>query len=545
MRHAAVTIAAALWAAPAAHAACGLPPPKLVPGRGRVQVVAVQYKQSIPAMASYASVGAYLGCYFASYVAPYRRPGRPQLVVFNELTGLPFALAGSRGALARAFDATPAGTAPGQLTNQPLGALGGAVGLVGAAYAGPLLYYAGRFPVAYAGALVHDAAVLAGGGLAVPASFAFLAATDTYVRAFIGTFSALARRYRATVVAGAVLPVLTSSSDCAQNGYRGWVACPGWRATSDPLARAVLSDPDLGGPSQVYEALTPTVTNAAFFFAPDGHLYDVQPKVNLTPVELELGWQAAPASTIHAVRLYDARGKTVRGVRLGVATSLDAFEHASTPRPCSDPHAYVGCLASQGVNLLLQPEFNDGTAECASWSDYQSACRQPPVWQPLEWMFSSWYDLEARRTVGGFVYPSFRYAVNPFMVGNLFDITGDGQTVIFARKDPRARRGFYVGDSGASSGPYKDPVAIDSLSSPLAPRSLAALDGSKPGFLAALPWVLPNSIGNRDNPGLPAGSTSSLESCTDGLVAGSGASAGPCAENAYQPGAIVANLRFP
>jgi hypothetical protein len=364
------------------------------------------------------------------------------------------------------------------------------------------------------------------------------------VRAFVQTFSALARRYHTTVAAGGLLPLLTSAEQCAANGYRGWVACPGWRATSDPAALAALSDPDLRGTRQVYEALTPTVSNATFFFAPDGRLYDVQPKVNLTPVELELGWQAAPPSTIHPIRLYDRSGRVVRGVRIGDAISLDAFEHASVMRPCSDPQAYVSCLAREHVNLLLQPDFNDATANCASWADYQSACRQTPVWQPLEWMFSSWYDLEARRPGGGYLYPSFRYAVNPLMVGNIYDITGDGQTGIFARKDRRARRGFYIGDSGAAQGPYPDPTGTDSLSSPAAPTSLRALDGPKRGFLAELRWVLAGTVADRDNPSLAAGNAASLESCTDGLAPGSGVQTGPCAENAYLPGAIVANLRL-
>jgi predicted amidohydrolase len=538
-----LAIAAALWLAPAAHAACGLPPAKVVRGQGRVQVVAVQYKQSIPATASYASIERQLDCYFATYAAPYRRAGRHQLVVFDELNGLTFGLAGSRGALARAFAATPLATAPGQLTDQPLGALAGAVGLVGAAYARPLAFYATRFPGAYAGALLHDLTVIAQGGIAVPAAFVFLAATDTYVRAFVQNFSTLARRYHTTVAAGGLLPVLMSESQCAANGYPGWVACPGWRTASDPGALAALSDPDLPDVRQVYEAVAPTVTNATFFFAPDGRLYDVQPKVNLTPVELELGWQAAPPSTIHVIRLYRRR-RAVRGVRIGDAISLDAFEHARPQRPCSDPHAYVACLARERANLLLQPDFNDATANCASWADYQSACRSTPVWQPLEWMFSSWYDLEARRAGGRFLYPSFRYAVNPLMVGNIFDITGDGQTAIFGRGDRRAHRGFYIGDSGAAQGPYPDPTGRDSLSSKAAPTSLRGLDGPRRGFLAELPWVLPATVTDRDSPSLPAGSAGSLESCTDGLAPGSGVRTGPCAENGYLPGAIVANLRL-
>jgi len=48
----------------------------------------------------------------------------------------------------------------------------------------------------------------------------------------------------------------------------------------------------------------------------------------------------------------------------------------------------------------------------------------------------------------------------------------------------------------------------------------------------------------RDIRSLPAGSTGSLESCADGLVSGSGVSAGPCAENHYLTTAIIAELNI-
>jgi len=519
--------------------------PTVVRGSGTLQVFGIQYFQRVAAMTTYASIADEINCYFATYVTPYRTPAIPGLVVWNELTGLLFALAGSRGAPARALATTPAATLLGKETGEPLGAIGGAVGSLGLTYGAPLAFYAAMFPGAVAAAVGSDVATIASGGVELPASFVFLAATDTYVRAFFDTFGAVARRYRVTVVAGAPMPILTSAPGCAANGYPGWAACPGWRSTTNPVAVAALADPDLHSTS-VYEALVPTITNAQFVFGPDGRLEAVQPKVNLTATELELGWQPAPMSTVRAIPL---RG----GVRLGIAISLDAFEHGLTPAgdgPCASPASYVGCLASQGANLLLQPDFNDGTAACPSWSDFGAPCG-PPEWQQLGWMLSSWYDVEARTHAGGWLYPSIRYAVNPFVVGNVYDISGDGQSAIFARSDPRATTGSYVGDGNAALyrtadafTPYADPTSTDDGSSPLDPLSLAQLDGPQPGFLALAPWVLPASVRVRAAAGSTAvaGSPASLQSCTDGLVPGSGVTTGPCAENAELPTAVIAAI---
>jgi predicted amidohydrolase len=486
-------------AASAGTAACAGRAPVRVPGRGDLQVFAIQFEQRVAEMTSYAAIDDYVDCYFRRYVAPYRDPRLPGLVVFNELSAISFGAEGSAGAPARAFSTTPAAAAAGQATNEPLGALGGAIGLVAATHARQLAYYELRFPTA-------------------PQSLArvFLALTDTYVRAIWGSFAAAARRYRVSVVVGAPLPALEGSAACAAAGYPGWAACPGWRSSSAPAAVAALSDPDLGRVRSVYVATTPAVENVALVFSPRGQLVAIQPKVNLTPIEQEIGFTPAPISSAQAIPLPGAPF-----VRLGIAISLDAFEHAPAANPCQAAGDYVGCLAARGANLLLQPEFNDGTPHCPSWSSFETACG-PPVWQPLDWMLSSWWDVRH--------LAALRYAVNPFMVGNLYDLTADGQSAIFARSDPRARRGAYAGDDRARS-LYEDPP------------SLAADDGLQPGFLALAPWVVGGRV--RAEPGLPAGDQRSLQSCEEGLVPGSGVRSGPCRENGYLVTALIARLRFP
>jgi predicted amidohydrolase len=503
----ALVLLSSLCAAAPSHAAsstsgCAGRAPTLVPGHGQLQVFAMQYKQDVDTVATYSSIHDYVFCYFARYVAPYRDPKVPGLVVFNELTAILFGAEGSRGAPARGFAHTPAATVAGQATNEPLGALGGAIGLVAATHARELAYYAARFPTANASL-----------------ARVFLAVTDTYVRSVEDSFAAAARRFHVTVVVGAPLPILNGGSVCTTAGYLHWLACPGWRSSTNPADVTALADPDLVGQERsVYVAVTSNVENVGLVFGPDGRLVDLQPKVNLTPIEVELGWTPAPMNTVHAIPLPGDRR-----VRLGIAISLDAFENEPSPHPCARTASFVGCLAARQVNLLLQPEFNDGTPQTASWSDVAAACSPgAPAWQQLAWMQSSWYDVRT--------YPAFRYAVNPFMVGNLYDLTGDGQTAIFARADPRARPAAYVGDVHPVGGPPD-------------PSCLRRDEGAQPGFLGLTPWVVTGSL--RDDPRLPLGSPRSLESCEDGLVSGSGVRAGPCREDAYLVTAVIAELRLP
>ncbi|MFN2464637.1 MAG: hypothetical protein ABR598_00040 [Candidatus Dormibacteria bacterium] len=192
-----------------------------------------------------------------------------------------------------------------------------------------------------------------------------------------------------------------------------------------------------------------------------------------------------------------------------------------------------------------------------SWTDFTEDCgsTQPPAsWQPLSWMRSAWFAVQGRSPGGAFVFPHFRYAVNPFMVGNLFDITGDGQSAIFSRDDPRAAAGWYAGDSAAALyGPSGVGVYTDRVDDVRYVR----FEGPQPGFLALTPWVIPESspaARYRCKPSsasakcpagaLPTGDPGSLQSCEKGLAPGSAVASGPCAENQYRSAVLVADL-FP
>jgi hypothetical protein len=205
------------------------------------------------------------------------------------------------------------------------------------------------------------------------------------------------------------------------------------------------------------------------------------------------------------------------------------------------------CLDSKGVNLLLQPEFNDGTQQCMSWTDFTENCGTPQAsWQPLAWMPSAWFAVQGRRADGRYVFHNFRYAVNPFLTGNLFDVAGDGQTAIFSRSDSRAAAYWYAGDSDgalyANPGQYTDRADDPSFSK---------FEGRQPGFLALAPWIIPEgsdaSLYRVRSPALSPGDAGSLQSCEKGLAPGSGisqAQSSRCYENGYLSGALIADL-FP
>ena len=72
------------------------------------------------------------------------------------------------------------------------------------------------------------------------------------------------------------------------------------------------------------------------------------------------------------------------------------------------------CLDRLGANVVMQDEANPG-----QWTGEDGDGIQK--WQPLSWMTSTW-RAAADRSV------SFDYNVTPHLVGNLADLTFDGQT---------------------------------------------------------------------------------------------------------------------
>jgi hypothetical protein len=301
----------------------------------------------------------------ASHVQP-ADPGAPALVLANfpEDTGLIAGLIGSRGATARGR--TTSAAAILELAN---------------GYAPLLVHYRARF------------------GTRHPVGDLFVAATDTFYRAFYETFRDLATTYAIHVTVSANVAPARRVAEA-----------------DDPDLVALLRDPDEPGRAYAYEAVSNLVRNAVFVFGPDGEVLVPQPdgstlrspsetggvilpsvtKAYLTPLELDLiGLVATPVRDMDVV-------DTPAG-RIGVVISKDAWMVDVNDR-----------FEAKGAHLLLQSEaFSEWAFPSGDWA--------PDVYRE-----------------GGFAHlqkhPSFRVNVGPSLTGNLFDITFDGQTTILGKK---------------------------------------------------------------------------------------------------------------
>ncbi|TSA87893.1 carbon-nitrogen hydrolase family protein [Deinococcus detaillensis] len=211
--------------------------------------------------------------------------------------------------------------------------------------------------------------------------------------------------------------------------------------------------------------------NQTLIFAPDGSLIGSADKVHLTPDEQAGGVDLTPG------KLEDLRVFPTPVGDLGVAISLDAFR--------AD---VIGKLMNGGCTVLLQPDAN-GSPWTGKEGIYPAG--QQPRDQPLAWLESSWQVTDGNQ---------IRYAVNPMVVGNLLDMTFDGQSAI--------------------TGPDEGEVTEGGLSYVMTPP--------RRGFLALLPWV-------------SDGTPQELREVGQQLAAGSGHPL----ENAYLSGAVHADLHLP
>ncbi|MFC6591414.1 nitrilase-related carbon-nitrogen hydrolase [Deinococcus lacus] len=254
------------------------------------------------------------------------------------------------------------------------------------------------------------------------------------------------------------VPLYLHTARALALGY-GVYLCAG----SLPLPRYRL---DAGG---VIRRVPGVLTNTSVIFGPDGRLIGAADKVHLTPPEEAGGLDFSPG-TLDELRVFP----TPVG-DLGVAISLDAFRADVRSR-----------LQAQGCTVLLQPDAN-GSPWTADEGLPPDPARIRP--QPVAWLESSW-----QATTSG----QFRYAVNPMVVGNLLDLTFDGQSAIMGRLD--------------EGGP---------------PRGYAMTE-PRGGFLELLPWV-------------EEGPDDVLREAGRRRAAGSG----EALENSYRTGVISADLTLP
>ncbi|HEX8854410.1 MAG TPA: hypothetical protein VF752_02325, partial [Thermoleophilaceae bacterium] len=226
-------------------------------------------------------------------------------------------------------------------------------------------------------------------------------------------------------------------------------------------------------------------------------------KVPLTDIEKVLGFTPGPSTGPAAAANLKPYRIPLTRARIGFATSLPAFMYGSPSAgtdPCSDTATYyMRCLDKLGANVVMQDEANPG-----SWAANGGGA----YWQPLEWMRSTWRAASDKSV-------RFDYNVTPFLVGNLADLSFDGQTSI-TQGGLKGRKCTYVGNSKLNRADGDPPSA--------APNA-----GRKSEFLAIAPWV------RRDGP------RSALRRTGSRLAGGSG----DRLENAYVETAIAADLTFP
>ena len=471
-----------------------LPPiTALDPRPGAVRVFAMQFKQEVRHVVSYASYRAKIECSIRDDVVPRLARGEANVVAFNEDVGLATIATGSRGAAAREIAGNPTFRPSCESQGIPCG-VAAALAALDEGYARQLAFYRARFPELS------------------PVSGVFVAATDTFARGFMQTFSDMARRYGIYILGSNDQPTFTESTD--------------------PADITALADPDLPRPASVFVATSPDVHNEAFLWSPRDGRTDGPPmmrnlvasnaKVPLTDIENELQLSPGPSSGAAAVdnlRPYRIPGTDAR---LGFATSLPAFVYGELPRgtdPCSDTSRwYMRCLDRLGANLVMQDEANPG--RWAAFTAPDSPDRG--AWQALAFMSSTW------RAVAD---PSvrFRYNVVPHMVGNLADLAFDGQTAITQRglgagRRRARRRGCHNIGTGRSFPEDPETFEIGDETQPV-----ARFAGPKREFLGLAPWVTPDAP--RD----------ALRQTAAQLAPGSG----DPIENDYVETAVAADLPFP
>jgi hypothetical protein len=420
-----------LPSAAAARPACGhwgRPALAADPQPHALRVFAIQFLQQPAAMTTAAAYRDAIDCAVQREVVPYLARGRPNLVVFDEDSGLETLAIGPRAAAARRLLRNGVPACAGKPF--PCETLATLTALDGG-YSRALAYLDARFP-----------------SLSGELGRSFVAATDQFVRVFMTTMADAARRYGVYVVASNTQAPFKLTRDRAAVEALG---AGGVNAVYAPTAATPYDQTFLWGPRNVHRGPPPLA-----------NLLYVNRKVPLTSFEVALGFANGPATGRAAVA--NLRPFTIpgTGARLGFATSLPAFTYGARGHPCADvAHTYMRCLDKLGANVVIQADANDG-----QWTGTDGS----ELWQPLSWMGSA-YRAVSDPTV------HFDYAVNPFLVGNLADTPFDGQSAILQR-GLHGRGCHYVGNGSVVPG--DDPAMY------------RAYAGAKSQFLALAPWVVPD-----------------------------------------------------
>jgi hypothetical protein len=333
----------------------------------------------------------------ASHIQP-ADPAAPAgvLVNFPEDAGLIAGLIGSRGAMARA---------------QPTSAT--AIVSLAGAYGALVTHYTAQF------------------GNRHPVSDVFVAATDTFYRAFYETYRDLAMTYGVHV---------TASADIA----------PARRVeeADDAALVALLRDPDEPGRTYAYEATSPVVRNVVFIFAPDGEILVPQPDGSTLRSPSETGGVILPSIS----KAYPTELElTLLGLTPTAMREMDVVD---------TPVGRIGVVISKDAWMI---DVNDRFEAKNAQLLLQSEAFQEWGFQAGEW----WPDIFKEGGFGNLQKnPSFLFNIAPSLTGHLFEITFDGQTTILQKKTktdpgPLSSTNAWIGQNADSGFLRMGPWIVD------------------------------------------------------------------------------------
>ncbi len=149
---------------------------------------------------------------------------------------------------------------------------------------------------------------------------------------------------------------------------------------------------------------TSRIFNTSPVITPTGLVQFRQHKVNLVDMESQQGLDLEPAPFNYVSAVQSPFGN------LGVAVCLDAFHQEIRER-----------LGDLGADILVQPSANNGP-----WNE----------WQQADWLRSSFQAVADQK--------KFKIAINPMLVGSLWDMEFEGQSSIIDQDGYVARAKTYT-----------------------------------------------------------------------------------------------------
>ncbi|MBE3583704.1 MAG: hypothetical protein IMX01_06290 [Limnochordaceae bacterium] len=261
----------------------------------------------------------------------------------------------------------------------------------------------------------------------------FLLQADRMARIYFSVFAQAARDYQAYIVAGSVvLP------DLGPDWGGVYLAADAEHARAQGKQRTLSSQPDeaeRGGDPELDLGTGKdqrSVYNVSYTFDLHGRVLGFQRKVHMVEQEAPGRLDLVPG------RLHDIRALALPGLSVGVAICYDGF--------FTDVRA---SLRQDGASVLVQPSANPGP-----WTPEQQ----------LDWLRGAWTATLRPQDAPYELQPGcgFAAAINPMLVGRLFDVRFEGQSSILLahgpERSPEALQTVGVSRDGARPSPQYQAV---------------------------------------------------------------------------------------